>query len=305
MRHEIKEQILKAIENDIANGKSANKVATATGISSAYISKIRNHQWDDKHPSDSTWNKLAAYYSLNSYQLINTRNLQTIKNACIDAKESARFIAISDFTGSGKTTALKHFAQNNGNTHYVLCRASMGRKDFLKAIQQAMAISFEGSINARVQAICHRLNTATTPLLILDDFGKLNDSNMRLIQEIYDETEGHAGIVLGGTEYLKKYIDKMAAKDKLGFRELRRRIGYWQSLSRPTKKEVAALCVNNTISNTSAANAIYTLTNNFGEINELIINAKKAADRKNLSYTAINAAFIEQINFGDTHYKAA
>jgi hypothetical protein len=102
-----------------------------------------------------------------------------------------------------------------------------------------------------------------------------------MIQLIYDLTEGKIGIVLAGTPFLQDYVLKMCAKDKMGFRELNRRIGYWLVLEKPQVNEIKHLCNLNGIIDNKAIRFIASKASNFGTLKEIVRNAIRASKVNN------------------------
>ena len=204
---------------------SQNQASKQMGISVATVSNCLNDKWDSI--SDDMWRIIGQWagFSPVKWKTKRTRNLDLIQNLCKDAQMNRRFLATAGFSGAGKTTALTHYANTTPGAFYVLCTVTMTRKDFLKAIQKALGLEEFGAINYMLGDITQKLNQMETPLLILDDGGKLSDQCLRVIQMIYDKTEFHSGIVLAGVQAMQKKIWNGAAKDKNGFRELKRRTG--------------------------------------------------------------------------------
>ena len=79
-----------------------------------------------------------------------TPNVNAINDLCNDAQENSRYMAAIGKTGLGKTEALKQYAKKNANTYYMLCTITMGRKDFLSSLAEAIGLQVEGSIHHRV-----------------------------------------------------------------------------------------------------------------------------------------------------------
>jgi DNA transposition AAA+ family ATPase len=294
-----------AIESHLKNtNDSQNTLANKIGgVSPATLSQIRQGKFAQL--SDRMVARLASYFGITGgedvaeWQTFETRNYQIIHSACQDAKENCRMLAIAGYTGAGKTTALKAIARTQPNVYYVLCNAVMSRKEFIRAVTQAMGIEPEGSISANLDAITGRMLGTEKPLLVLDDAGKLSDANLRLIQIIYDATEFSAGIVLAGTEYLKTNIDKNAAKDKAGFRELRRRISYWQPLKRPSTEIVKQIAKAYAIDDTNAVSYLAKVAPDYGTLRNLITNALKMSQKLSV---AIDRQMLADLNVGDAKF---
>lgn len=279
---------------------SQNMAATEIGISSALLSQMLNNKSKWGLIKDDKWRLLAAWsgYRISNWQIRETRNFSVIQDCCKDAQENHRMLAIPAYSGAGKTTGLKYYHDKHSSTYYVLGKVTMGRKDFLGELQKAMSMEISGSVYVRTNNIVERLRTRENPLLIIDDAGKLNDGCMRLIQVIYDELEFNIGLVLAGTHHFKKYIQAMASKDKMGFRELYRRIGFWQPLYEPTKNVVSTICKDFGIIDPYAQDYIFRQAKNYGSLRELITNAHRASNG-----SRVDVELLASLHVGTTQWE--
>jgi AAA domain len=279
--------------------KSQNDLSKIAGVNPGVLSFVKNSQWEQV--SDAMVAKLRAFFSLDEWQLRQSQNLKLIEELCHDARNNKRFLATCGFTGAGKTVSLKMFCRKNSECHYVLATAVMTRKGFVEAIMRAMAIKEDGNLEQKIGYIVNKLRSSLDALLVVDDAGKLSDPCLQLLQIIYDETENNAGIVIGGVDLLKKRIDKNAAKDKMGFRELKRRIAYWQPLVRPERGFIQTVCADFGITDTKAVRYIISSVQDFGTLRNLITNAVKARD---LNENEVTVELLLDLHLGDEHYKA-
>jgi len=285
---------------------SANQAAKQIGISAALLSNLLNDKWDQI--SDQKWMMVAAWvgYETTRWEMFTTKNTAAILELCEDAKINARFLAVAGDTGLGKTTALRHFCQKNQNAYYVLCSVTMSRKDFLSAILRSIGHDVEGSLHNRTRSIITKLGEMEQPVLILDDFGKLSDSCIRMIQLIYDGLEGRCGIVIAGLAYMKNMIFKMAAKDKPGFRELKRRIGYWQPLYGLTPGFVNMICQKFGIVEIPAIQFVSQACQDYGSLKELVINYRRLVERRpELLTEKSQREIIATLHVGSKEWEAA
>ena len=276
---EAAEQYLKAKQMSRAD------LARTLTVSETAISQLFN----GKYPGDSDklWIAIARLigYSLGrQWKVKKTQNLTAIWEMCEDAQESCKFIMLSAETDRGKTTGLQYYQshKDNVNVYYMLCDVNMQRKEFLNAILRSMGLNTEGSVSIRMDRIVKHLMDSRSkyngipPLLILDDAGKLSDHCLRQIQIIYDRTESnnerHAGIIIAGTEYLAKYLNKMADKDKQGFRELRRRIEYNQPLTGVSKEFLLAIAQDYGVNDPAAILYLQQVSTGYGVLKNMLIN---------------------------------
>lgn len=255
-----------------------NMLAKQLQISPAQLSNFRDGKFEDV--SEAMTNKLHSALRIATWKIRETEPFRLISALCIDARENQRMVAISAYTGVGKTVTLEWIQAHEAEAFYVLCTSVMSQREFLRAIQKGLGIDREGSKTAMIDAICQKLISASAPLLMLDDAGKLSDPNLRLLQIIYDSTKGAAGIVIAGTEYLKKNIEKRARTDSMGFRELKRRIGYWLTdLATPSPQFISACCSDYGITDPASLKFIIDRATDYGTVYNIITNAAMAAQR--------------------------
>ncbi len=269
------QQITERVKTLIEQNTQA-KIAKQLGISEGYVNYIKNGKWESI--SDALTNRLKVHFRLDGWKTLATPNYLTMKNLYADVKVHHRFIGISAFTGAGKTTAFMKFTSEDPEGYYVLGDVLMNQVSFLQAIQQAIGISDGSTKAALMKAIVERLLSEDNPVIVIDDAGKLSDACFRLLQVIYDRTEGNVGFIIAGTEYLKRNLDRGAQKDKMGFRELKRRIAYWQPLHRPKDNIVAEICQKYNITDKKVLAWICKKTEDYGTLRNIIENLLRAAD---------------------------
>lgn len=296
---DIRRELQQAVNEYLDRGvMSQANLARVLGVSDATVINVKRGEW--KNVSNGMMAKFRAYFKLDGWHIRNTHNFQVITKLCEDARQAHRFMAVAGYTGAGKTTALRKYAQDNPETYYVLATILHTRRTFLEAVQRSMGISSGSSTSDMMAAIIEKVNSAENPLLIVDDAGKLKHSCLTLLQIIYDHTEHTAGMVIAGTEYLKEEIDKQSRRNTLGFRELRRRIAYWQPLHRPTKKVIAGICADFSITDGNAIDYIHKNALDYGTIRNLILNAATIAKRNDI---AVTRELLVGLHVGDMAYE--
>ena len=111
-------------------------------------------------------------------------------------------------------------------------------------------------------------------LLILDDFAKMGDGCYRMLQLIYDMTEYKLGIVVAGTETLSEYVAKSANKNKMGFREIKRRMGVMRDLPPLTKSAIEAVCdLNGLKDETVIAQILKSGVSYYGTLKQMVMDS--------------------------------
>lgn len=274
------------VRDRIRTAGSQNEAARQLGLSGAHIINFRDGNWDKI--STRQLNQIAAMAGVDSWRDCQTTNLTIAISLLTQAQQYSRLLALVGFTGSGKTHALRLYARKTPQAYYVLADSEMNKKRFLTAILQACGVRPDDAgvtTGEMLDSITRKLNGEEQPLLIIDDAGKLSDSLMRIIQIMYDRTEGRAGIVIAGTEYLKESIDAKARRNKMGFRELKRRVAYWEEMSGITQADVRAVCQANGVDDKSAWTYFYANVSDYGTLRNMIQNAIDLAATEGMEVT--------------------
>lgn len=266
---------------------SQNDLAFKIGYSGAVISQVLKNEYSGD--LDQVLRKLQQEigFTTQKWDILSTHNFQAIQNVCLDAQESQRMMALYGNTGAGKTSGLESYSRRTPNCFYVLANILMKPKDLLKAIQNALGSDEECTMSERLEIIVSRMESKSFPLLIIDDCGKLEFHNkcFGIIQLLYDRLLNRCGIVLSGTKRFAVYVNKMAAKDVMGFPELKRRVSYWQPLlDGVEKKFVTTVCQKQNITQPEAIEYIVRHCANYGDVAELIRNFNRYRETKKIDF---------------------
>ena len=224
---------------------SQNLAAQQMGVSPATLSNILTGKHDKI--SNEMWQKVAAYLLPDSWKIVATTNYATIVSECEYAQTHACMRPIIGATGLGKTTALRRYKMTKPNVFYVLCQESMNVKELVKAIARELGLELEATKHMLIRQVSDALVERARPLLILDDAGKLNDKKLHVIQQIYDLTEGKAGIVVAGVDYLYDNLVRGAERGRMGYPELKSRMGHLRRVVAPKPIEYERVAKENGI----------------------------------------------------------
>jgi len=241
-----KEDIRNAINKYCtAKGLSKEELATQAGISGATLSKIENRKWDDI--AEKLWRKLwNKVNDPNSISLVRTADYATCEKVCSLAQKNHFMIGLSADTGMGKTTALNAYSLRK-NVFFIGYEKSMAPRHFFVALLREMGIQFEGNINEMINRIADELTTINSPLLIIDESGKLTHTMILYLHVLRDKTIKNCGIVLAGMPYFRNNLIKFSNKQKEGYAEFYRRVQLWQELRGLSRSEITFVCNSNGI----------------------------------------------------------
>lgn len=275
------------VREQIEKSPSQNEAARLMGISPAHLINFREGRWE--LVSEKLFRQIAAKARLGAGWSVGlTTNLTIATNLLAEAKRYSRMFALVGYTGSGKTEALQLFCRKQPASYYVLCDSEMTKRLFLVAIIKACGLRLDNmgvTAGEMIAAIVSKLNTDSHPMLCLDDAGKLSDSVLRIIQIIYDRTERRCGIVLAGTEYLQESFERKARLNKPGFRELRRRVAFWEQMQPISNKDLAAICDANGVTDASAITYLHRNVADYGTLRNLVEIASQRAAEENTTVT--------------------
>jgi len=249
---------------------SQNELATQSSVSSATISKMIKGNWDDIR--DGIWRKVLIVVS-DGIDLVVTSDHEAIRKLCRRTKIQKYMVGITGETGVGKSTTLKEISRRP-NSYYVSFDKTMRSKQFFISILREMGIAFDGSIHDMVNTIANELNTQDSPLLIIDESGKLTHNVILYLHVLRDKTNKNAGIVLAGMPYFKSSLIKQSNKQKEGYAEFFRRINLWHEMQGLTKEEARYVCLQNGVTDPETVKEL-SVIKRFGDLMNRILLYKE------------------------------
>lgn len=220
---EIRDRLVSYCEQKGSQNKGANSL---NGVSAATVSKIINGDW--ALINEVMWRSIAAQIGIKqkSWNIVETRDFKTLAGLFADAQENAMVMAICGEAGSGKTLAIKHYAESNPNVFVLSCNEYWNRKLFLQELLKEMGRNPNGeTVGEMMGTIVSNLKKMQDPIIIMDEADKLSDQVMYFFITLYNQLEDHCAIVMVATDYLEKKIRKGLRLNKKGYKEIFSRIG--------------------------------------------------------------------------------
>lgn len=220
---EIRDRLVSYCEQKGSQNKGANSL---NGVSAATVSKIINGDW--ALINEVMWRSIAAQIGIKqkSWNIVETRDFKTLAGLFADAQENAMVMAVCGEAGSGKTLAIRHYAESNPNVFVLSCNEYWNRKLFLQELLKEMGRNPNGdTVGEMMSTIVSNLKKIQDPIIIMDEADKLSDQVMYFFITLYNQLEDHCAIVMVATDYLEKKIRKGLRLNKKGYKEIFSRIG--------------------------------------------------------------------------------
>lgn len=284
MTHQEKIQTVEAIERMILQKGSQNQLSKSMkGVSSATLSQMRNHNWDNI--ADEMWRRVASYVGVTNsgWNHAETANSLELMQFFSDAQKYSLVLAITGKAGSGKTSTAALYSAENKNVYRLSCNEYWDKRWFLRELLTQMGKDHSGyTLPELMQRAVETLKSTASPLIILDEADKLADNVLLFFITLYNELEDHCGIVLMATHFLEKRIKRGVAVDKKGYREIFSRVGLrFIELEDASFADIEKICRANGIEDAKIIQAISKdCDGDVRRVRRLIFAHKRAEDGK-------------------------
>lgn len=231
---------------------------TLNGVSSATISKVLAGKWETI--ADEMWRSIGAQTGLTveGWQVVNTRAYDVMSFTLENAQADALVLAVTGEAGSGKTEAVKNYAAGHANAFHLVCSEYWNRRTFMGKLLKSMGVGVSGTtVCEMMEDIVDNLKRRESPLIVLDEADKLTDQVLYFFISLYNQLEGHCGIIMTATDFLRKRIERGVRLNRKGYAEIYSRIGRkFVALPLLNGEDVAEVCVANGVRDARLINRI-------------------------------------------------
>jgi DNA transposition AAA+ family ATPase len=230
---------------DLSQAKAARMVGVNPGALSAVLTG--KYQSDDT----SVWKKIAIWveYRASDWESAPTKNFMLIENTCDQAKLHSQVYAIVGPAGVGKSHALRHYATSHKNVIHLTCGDHWTKEEFLYQILNQMGKPYKGlTVSEMMKYIIKDILSLDNPLIILDEYDKLDDKIFIFLITLYNKLEDNCGIIVSATQHLVHRIERGIKYNKKGYAEIHSRLGHRPiQLNKISAKDVQLVCEANGI----------------------------------------------------------
>lgn len=240
-------------------------VSNKCKISEATINQVRTGKYQAE--GSDMYRKIIAALELfeDNWHIVETTNLKKLFMVINDSRKKSLFMAVSEKAGSGKTTAIKNYVNNDAtnSSFYIRCR-NWGNRTFLMQLLRQIGINPESKYSSNddlLQQIIDffKMRTDAQPILLIDQANSLRGNAFtNIVIHLFNELEGQMGMVAFGTEALGKMIKKGVKYNKEGYDETESRLGRrYITLPGSNFKDTEKICRANGINDEAMINSIF------------------------------------------------
>lgn len=240
-----KQQITLALKRYCDRYESQKRAANSLkDVSAATVSQILNGNWSQI--SDEMWRAVAAQTGVKdtNWEAVETTTYKRMTKILSDCQTGALVMGVTGDAGTGKTYAVKRYAESHRQVYVLCCNEYWNRKLFLSELLQMMGRDSSGYTVGEMMAVVVRgLKMQESPLIVLDEADKLSDQVLYFFITLYNNLEDECGIVLCATSHLEKRLRRGMKLNKKGYAEIWSRLGKkCVPLRGVTARDITAIC---------------------------------------------------------------
>lgn len=240
---EFKQQIVKAIAENLQQYPSANKQAVALEISAAQLSRINKGELD-KVLSDDKWITIARKLGVQAkeshkWKVAKTDTYIYITTQLAHCQNSNVSGILCDEAGIGKTYSAKDYVKKNKHAIYIDCSQVKSKQKLVRRIALEFGVAHTGKYNDVYADLCYYLGTITNPLVVLDEAGDLDYSAFLELKALWNATEGTCAWYMLGADGLRQKMENNRGRSKVGYAEIFSRFGSQYQRVSPQGKDAS------------------------------------------------------------------
>lgn len=302
MEEEVKRQVIQAVfEYKDKNGISSDaRLAKAIGVNPSYVSAWANGKLEYKSSEEGysaigdvhyTRAAKAVGYALEKqyWSTVATHQLVDILYHLEQSRERGSLKMIIGESGCGKTYSVNTYCQENPEHIYRITLSNTASiYDVIDELTEKIGLSTTIKRQGKVVRVIKRLqelaDKGVKPQIVMDECENVKLPILGLWKGMYDQLIGRCSIVLLGTPELQDMLKSFVRRQKVGAKQFARRAKAGTVRLQPIDRTFSAFFQGKDIDQ-SVRSCLLALCDNYGELNDYLEPALRAADEDEVPLT--------------------
>jgi hypothetical protein len=275
-------------------GHTQADISRVSGVGASYLNHIAQGKMivSNKNGGSEIKDKYylmlceAIQYPLKQevWRHFNTYNFKQSINRIKSARTEKLRFTIDGDTGAGKTHACREYQKKYPKeTYIVTCSAIENSKEFAKNIAEAVDVSTIGTAGTIIKEVIKKLTKqCDNALLIIDEAEHIEKKSgyINIIKALADGLENKVAFGLVGMD-INKILQNGYERNKQNFRQTARRFNLREKFDNDITDDIENICEDLGITSKNAQNWLKNRIKNFGDLEIIIKEAFKEAEKTN------------------------
>jgi hypothetical protein len=275
-------------------GNTQADISRVSGVGASYLNHIAQGKMivSNKNGGSEIKDKYylmlceAIQYPLKQevWRHFNTYNFKQSINRIKSARTEKLRFTIDGDTGAGKTHACREYQKKYPKeTYIVTCSAIENSKEFAKNIAEAVDVSTIGTAGTIIKEVIKKLTKqCDNALLIIDEAEHIEKKSgyINIIKALADGLENKVAFGLVGMD-INKILQNGYERNKQNFRQTARRFNLREKFDNDITEDIENICEDLGITSKNAQNWLKNRIKNFGDLEIIIKEAFKEAEKTN------------------------
>ena len=275
-------------------GHTQADISRVSGVGASYLNHIAQGKMivSNKNGGSEIKDKYylmlceAIQYPLKQevWRHFNTYNFKQSINRIKSARTEKLRFTIDGDTGAGKTHACREYQKKYPKeTYIVTCSAIENSKEFAKNIAEAVDVSTIGTAGTIIKEVIKKLTKqCDNALLIIDEAEHIEKKSgyINIIKALADGLENKVAFGLVGMD-INKILQNGYERNKQNFRQTARRFNLREKFDNDITEDIENICEDLEITSKNAQNWLKNRIKNFGDLEIIIKEAFKEAEKTN------------------------
>lgn len=205
------------------SNQSDNRFAISMGLNAATYSRLKKGE-TERLISEEKWLELGRELDVildkREWNIAQTQVYSQMDNMIKRTQQNSLSIMLVDRCGMGKSAAALAVSKQMPNVIYIDCSQTKKKIQFVRHLAQKIGLDNRGKVDDVLAQVKYYLKLLNKPLVILDEFGDVDNAAMLLIKELWNSTDGYVGWLMIGAEGLEAKMEKGKGNKKVGYAEL-------------------------------------------------------------------------------------